>query len=574
MQIIAGSNNPAIRTLIKLHFDHIFPECRATLYTNSPYPRVRTALWIELGDVTDIPYPFFGFKGLWLIELENYKVILHGSQQHHTDNAVGGRVIHDVEVLDINSQWLSELAECLALDLCGKADDFYCWPLEGAKVSLLAMELGLLKNAVRSFTQELDNKTIAILAAERTGRISIYNYYASANPERQRNRVQAAESFPWFSRTFRNDWRLRQAIDNGKPLVAELATCYQAQPCTIKYFQGFDLLQVPAESRTRLIKNLDHYTADYFPSTLEDHEAFITVADTLDDLASTLQVAHIQLARPFVNGWKSGIQRLEESLGRALNLGLIFDMAQASFYYGVKPALEKTGAASDQSIHPSAKWFQLWFGQYGLKRLLEMAYTWEHIYAHFSLKRLGMHDRNKVDKILNWPQLLPSTYCHGPYRVVELASQHALETEGRNLKHCVASYGISCLVAGSFIYSIRDRLGNRLSTFEIKFEDGAPALQQHKALHNEEPEVEEQAIVERFIKGVLSTVSMSRVNKINCLRNGISLQMKGIFDETDSFEAELNDEEKKHLGSMVEFTHPPEVVRMDIVKYLKLAGIA
>ena len=69
-----------------------------------------------------------------------------------------------------------------------------------------------------------------------------------------------------------------------------------------------------------------------------------------------------------------------------------------------------------------------------------------------------------------------------------LASQHELETEGRKLSHCVASYGIKCLVSGSFIFSIRDCHGNHFSTFEIQFEHDLPILQQHKALNNEEPE--------------------------------------------------------------------------------------
>ncbi|MFC1776688.1 PcfJ domain-containing protein [Pseudomonadota bacterium] len=500
--------------------------------------------------------------------------MLHGSQQHCTEKAIGGRVIHNIDVLDIEGHWLSGLVKGLALGLCEKAVGFYCRSQKKIEASLLSVELELLRNAMQSFIWELDTRTIAILNAEWTGRTSIYNHYVSAIPSQRRNRVQAAESFPWFSRSFRSDWKLRQAIENGKPLATALATRYKARPRTIKYFQRFNQLQLPEESMVNAIKAIDNYTAEYFPATEEDHKVFMSVADTLDDLVSTFQIDPSHLARPFINGWKLGVEQLEASLGRALNLESIFDMAQASFHYGVKPALHVTGVTCGEHGHPPAKWFQLWFGHYGLKRLLEMAYRWEHLYGHFSLKRLGVSDENDADRILSWPQLLPSSYCHGPYRVVELTSQHELETEGRKLEHCIASYGMKCLVSGSFIYSIRDRFGNHLSTFEIQFKNGMPELQQHKALLNEEPESGELAVVERFIKCVLSNVAQSRIQELHGLRNEISLKMRGVLAESDSYETELTEDERNQLGELVEFTHPAAAVRGGINEYMALAGIA
>ena len=66
---------------------------------------------------------------------------------------------------------------------------------------------------------------------------------------------------------------------------------------------------------------------------------------------------------------------------------------------------------------------------------------------------------------------------------------------GRKLQHCIASYGIKCLVSGSFIYALRDRLGNHISTFEIQFEMGRPVLQQHKGMLNQDPQLSEARAV-------------------------------------------------------------------------------
>ena len=410
------------------------------------------------------------------------------------------------------------------------------------------------------------------MTTEGTGRWDIYNHYVALRPEQRRNRVQAAKSFPWFGPDLRDDWRLRQSVDCGDPLLPGLAARYQARPRTIRYFQKFNPRQAREQSRASLIKNIDNYMVDYYPATTEDHEAFMGISGAIDDLCTMLQVPHAQLARPFVNGWKAGIEKLESQLGRALNLDLIFDMAQASFYYGVKPALKKAGFDPEKLTHPPEKWFHCWFGRCGLKRLLEMACLWERAYDRFSLKRLGFSDGESGGQY-GWPRLLPDTYSHGPYRVVELASQHELETEGRKLQHCIASYGIKCLVSGSFIYALRDRLGNHISTFEIQFEMGRPVLQQHKGMLNQDPQVSEARAAERFIKRVLAPVSPVHLNEVRRARLLIESKMRGLLREPDSCEAELSQEEKDELASMLEFTHPAEARGSGIARYLRDTGI-
>ena len=154
-----------------------------------------------------------------------------------------------------------------------------------------------------------------------------------------------------------------------------------------------------------------------------------------------------------------------------------------------------------------------------------------------------------------------------------MSSQHELETEGRKLEHCIASYGVKCLVSGSFIFSIRDRQGNHLSTFEIQFENGVPVLQQHKALHNEKPEPGERAIVERFIEQVLSIVPLGTIHNAHVQRQRIGMQMRGVLGEPDDLETELTEDERNQLGTLVEFTHPTAAMKKGIAEYLLSAGI-
>jgi hypothetical protein len=80
--------------------------------------------------------------------------------------------------------------------------------------------------------------------------------------------------------------------------------------------------------------------------------------------------------------------------------------------------------------------------------------------------------------------LLPFTYIRDGYRIRELTSQTALQQKGHRLGHCVGTYVVPCLVGGTFIYSVRDRLVQSLSTFEVTLSGAGPSLVQHKARLN------------------------------------------------------------------------------------------
>lgn len=87
---------------------------RALLFTNNPFPGIRTALWLTLDDNARLPLKFKGFSGLWLIESSNSTVMLYGSFQAFSLKNVGGQVVHDVDIFNINAHWLNELATCSA----------------------------------------------------------------------------------------------------------------------------------------------------------------------------------------------------------------------------------------------------------------------------------------------------------------------------------------------------------------------------------------------------------------------------------------------------------------------------
>ncbi len=550
----------------------IIPQYRAILFKgdNNPF---KSGLWIDLQDNTCEGSRFVRYHGLWIIQSENNQVLLYGCRQIHTQKSYGGQAIHDIDILNSKSPWLTTLANHLSLSLANRVMQSFnssrsSYNLSEKEVVALFydIELNIIALALNDFIQTLDPQITAYLQETGIGDNAVYNFYKSDNKVYQRNRLQAAESFSYFAQMLRYDYKLKTIVDYGKPLIAELASHYQVKSSTINLFrklkEGFYINESTAVS----LKNIDLLPEQYQPKNQTDYMIFSIFFEPLFTLAKLLNIKLLQIVKPFSGGWQVGKEKLEKALGKELEIESIFTMINASFYYGILPLLKKT--KQDDINYPSQQWYQHWFAHYGLKKLLVMAFRWEKDYGIFSLKRLNISFENKMQKgILKWPALLPSNYCHGPYRVIELTSIQDLETEGRKLQHCVASYAHNCLICGSYVYSIRDRFGNSLSTFEINFVNRRPSLIQHKALNNDKPTQEQKKCVQHFVNFVLTKVSYSEVIRTELQRKKLWGKMQGELLQVNTEEETLTEEEIKQLQELVAFTHPKNV---DIYHYFNI----
>lgn len=558
----------------------IIPKERAVLYKNTDAQSgeygFKTALWINLYDSQPSTIQLTEFNGLWLIEHQNNKVQVLASQEHSTQKSIGGRVIRNLDILNANAQWVSDLAEHLSLIQCKYAGNALNNKMNAHQtqtdILLYEIELDLLTTAIQAFVNEIDEKVIYLMQKEGTGNNVIYNHYISASSEHQRNRLQAADCYPWFTRLLRGNYKLRQAVDQGKPLSTELSNFYHVKSRTIKQFKQIIQPSFLSASKASLVKSLDKFTVDYFPDTEDDYVAFNSVSESLILLSDILQVTPIKMAKPFKGGWAAGIKTLEIQLNHSLDFEPVFNMMQASFYYGVMPVLY--GTPLEGKTQPPDNWYKAWFSAYGLKRLFEMANKWELLYGEFCLKRLDLQYENQDSPaILIWPSLLNANYTQGSYRIVELTSQHDLEIEGRKLEHCVAIYGPDCLISGSYIYSVRDRSGNSLSTFEINFFDDKPELVQHYSLLDETPTLEQQICVMNFVNTVLSSVSKEQREKIEECRHIIWQKIKGQSNFPDEQEEPLTPQEIETLQQMVAFTHPSGMDTEGILRFFDMSDI-
>lgn len=544
---------------------------RARLYRNGAIPGIRQALFIDLGCPTDVDDAQASLRCIWLVEQMNRKVFLYGRDRLAAAPRIEGTVMRDLPVLSPDSYWFRRLAETASARVLRLATAV----ASRSSFLLEQVEHAILRSALTAFAKGLDTDVLAAVGAEGSASLETYNHYWNPDGTRNRNRIQAARSFPFFGEPIRVDWRLRRSVERGDPLARELATRYRVQPRTIQQARTRVPALAPTQERAILLKRLDQLPAEYLPKTDADWETFLDLSEPLSDLAAVLDVDFPRLAAPFAKGWHQGRCLLSSKQATEFDVAAIYEMMQATYRYGVRPMLQAEMAAAGRdgtvSEDPPAAFFPLWFGRYALPRLVEMAGRWRQAYRQFSLERLGLQDAG-LGVRLSWAGLLDTDrgHGHGPYRILELTSRQALELEGREQQHCVASYAVKCLVGESAIFSIRDRqTGKALSTFEVGLANDRPALLRHHGYKNQTPSAELQAVAGRFVERVLLPVPAARIGAARKARRTVGAAVRGLLGKPNTLEAPLTAEECASLAEMLAFAHPPEAQRGGLLPFIE-----
>ena len=111
---------------------------------------------------------------------------------------------------------------------------------------------------------------------------------------------------------------------------------------------------------------------------------------------------------------------------------------------------------------------------------------------------------------------------------MELTSRQALELEGREQEHCVASYAVKCLMGVGAIFSIRDRHSGRHSRpLRSGWSATRPVLLLHHAAETRRPQQDLQALATRFVEQVLLALPTSRVSRRPSKRRAKRLVREG-----------------------------------------------
>ena len=549
---------------------------RATLYRNGPQPGLRTALLLDFGGRLPGQGPLAGRFGLWLTEHDNRTISCFGCERPLAGRGIGGRVMHNLPVLEPGGHWLRQFAADLASTRGGPPRGN-----AGASAGVASLfeqrtrvEHATLSAALTAFAAELDADVLAVVRAGGTPSIATYNHYWTGSDRQRRNRLQAAKTHPRFSGLLCDDWRLRRAVDTGLPLTQALAEHFHVRTATIQRTRQLAPECVPDAALPSALQALDALPNTAMPVSSGDWSVFLGLHAGLMALAQTIGADLGVLVRPFASGWQEGLQALERKLSAPLDIDAMFEMMHCAYVYGVRPAVQtgltERGSKRIMPIEAPASFFPLWFGRYGLQRLAQMAGEWRDAHGRFSIERLGINDRLGAAASLTWPALLPTQVSHDGLRVIELTSRHALELEGRRLEHCVASYAVKCLMADSSLFSIRDQHGQPLSTFEVRVPvAGGAQLLQHHAHSHAEPDAKLDAVAQRFVAQVLPRLPRETLDAARKGRRALGERVRGTLGKPNELDKALTPSELEKLAGLIAFAHPAEARREGIFAFLQ-----
>ena len=119
-------------------------------------------------------------------------------------------------------------------------------------------------------------------------------------------------------------------------------------------------------------------------------------------------------------------------------------------------------------ITPLAQWF---FSSGAYREITEsqLKAGWQSLAQKYEIAML-----NERANQHEWPPFLTKVECSG-YRFMALASQAALEIEGREMSHCIASYGEHCREQMLRVWSVLEiKTGKRIATMTV--EEDAPGV--------------------------------------------------------------------------------------------------
>jgi hypothetical protein len=370
-----------------------------------------------------------------------------------------------------------------------------------------------LRRAIAAFEAELDGALLDACPRGFPLRYRAYNWLCR-QPAADRARVaQAVEAYPfiWSLLLLPNDPAsavLRERIRAAEPIARSLADLLQAQPWQLRALQrAFAAGHLDERGHASLedllacTRALDHLAPERVPATREGwsylrravdqlrHKAWLRpLADAgFDALATGRGVPRFW--QPFAR--KAGLRRQLSAIGDFYDYAALFP--------GQDCLPERHATDLRAVVEAHARW------RAGVGPAV-LAYYYDQALPEWLQQ--GVPAPWEIDELDDpaftgsWAALLDAPVTIDGYTFVELATAQALREEGRDMRHCVASYAERCLRRGSHIFSVRTDGGERVSTLEVRQVAGAWRVAEHCGKANRVPPLGAVAAAARFVEGI------------------------------------------------------------------------
>jgi hypothetical protein len=387
-------------------------------------------------------------------------------------------------------------------------------------------------------------------------RSQIYKYFVTGNPVLQRNRMQAVKELTWlmpllvriypdkseFSESENPPveiWSAQQQfwaislshiIDEAQPLFSQVAKLFKVPYETIKWTRHKSLYRDEIFTVERTAQLLQILSAIEPIKRPNNRMAWFDLVSIVRPLA--LFVRPFSGIVPTSNQRDSQLRLIGEVLDdarmheilcerfrelRLMKLGLesgntwLFDriINVFDFLKTLRNALKwhRYGYQDTQNhIADGVSDFVMnWMSTKTLRQLANISDAW-HRANHVAMEKelsakLDLGTIANERAIQDWPLVLKTPFVLGDYTITELENELSLIHEGRDMRHCVATYADKCKQGNTVIFAMKNHDRSRNATLELMICDQDWQLQIVSLFgsRNEQPSAECQGVANDFL---------------------------------------------------------------------------
>jgi hypothetical protein len=347
--------------------------------------------------------------------------------------------------------------------------------------------------------------------------ITLHNYLTPPDLTLRRNRRQAYELLPlpfanmMFS-TFHSSWnrRLARRIDMGHSPYAVCATLYGVSKSALRHYSLS--LGKPGLSGGAYEQSI----YEFFMSGKLDFPIFLTALDTLqpvlrpntrEEWTCFLDWVKLLCRHPYLRvaknltrlirevsqiGWARIDDKVKQECGMESSAALpaIDDYIKAVFNH-------------NNYLSQPDQYYELFIETLTIRKLLRGCRRWHDAVTQVTGEYLLVLQMEcSRGRSWEWPQLGEPELSG--YHIHALCDALSLAEEGMAMEHCVSTLTGACLTGKVRVFSLRDELNNRCSTFDLGFtrdDEGRLLIhpREHQGPGNSQPRPEWCAVVTSFM---------------------------------------------------------------------------
>lgn len=357
-----------------------------------------------------------------------------------------------------------------------------------------------------AFIRTLNPESVAVSRELNGLRGSSYNYFTNSNPRISRNRRQALALFPLLFQYCLNQngiAELREAIDDGTPLIDVLATYYEVSKSAIRSIRNVHSSEVGpwGPKLGNLLLLLDDIPPERRPKTAEQWRRFCEC---------TTQIARFS-GKPIMTS--TNRLWLINCATRSYQIPVLSPESMARISFEVEEfktsviralCWELRGSQPNTQTEielAATKLMGKMLSSIDIEKLGEIARRWGDAYRRAQIafaQEIALQEtksrafEKEFLKAPHWPVPITEAIQLGTIVVTPLQTKQALAIEAKKMGNCVAGYTDLCRQGHSQIWSLTQEVSARSTTLETRInrnKNGAPCIEivQHRGPSNSEP---------------------------------------------------------------------------------------